>query len=122
LLTVLRYVERNAVRADLVRRAEDWRWCSAAVLRPGGPTLDPGPVPRPDDWLRHVNKPHTEAELRRLRDSIRRGRPHGDDAWMEQTAKRLGLQASLRPLGRPRKAETRAHETREQSLFGIEPA
>src|SRR6516164_6532214 len=28
LYTVLRYVERNPVRADLVRRAEEWRWSS----------------------------------------------------------------------------------------------
>ncbi len=28
LYTVLRYVERNAVRAELVERAEDWRWSS----------------------------------------------------------------------------------------------
>ena len=26
LLTVMRYVERNALRANLVERAEDWRW------------------------------------------------------------------------------------------------
>lgn len=29
LLTVLRYVERNAVRARLARRAESWNWSSA---------------------------------------------------------------------------------------------
>src|SRR5438876_1050570 len=28
LLTVLRYVERNALRAKLVKRAQDWRWSS----------------------------------------------------------------------------------------------
>src|SRR5438105_2425832 len=28
LLSVLRYVERNALRANLVKRAEAWRWCS----------------------------------------------------------------------------------------------
>src|SRR5688500_4928276 len=27
-LWVCRYVERNALRANVVRRAEDWRWCS----------------------------------------------------------------------------------------------
>jgi putative transposase len=28
--TVCRYVERNALRADLVGRAEEWEWCSLA--------------------------------------------------------------------------------------------
>jgi putative transposase len=32
LYTVLRYVERNALRARLVKRAEDWRWSSLCVL------------------------------------------------------------------------------------------
>jgi hypothetical protein len=36
-------------------------------------------------------------------ESLRRGRPFGGLAWMNQTARRLGLAATLRPLGRPRK-------------------
>ena len=27
-LNVIRYVERNALRAHIVDKAEDWRWCS----------------------------------------------------------------------------------------------
>ena len=27
-LNVIRYVERNALRAQLVSRAQNWRWCS----------------------------------------------------------------------------------------------
>ncbi|HEV3260786.1 MAG TPA: transposase [Gemmataceae bacterium] len=46
LLTVLRYIERNPVRADLVRRAQDWPWSSAAPPSPGSATVDPGPVVR----------------------------------------------------------------------------
>ena len=30
-LSVLRYVERNALRAGLVRRAETWRWSSLSA-------------------------------------------------------------------------------------------
>ncbi len=103
LLTVLRYIERNALRTGLVTRAQDWLWCSAAPARPGLPVLDPGPVVRPAGWLDHVNAPQTEAELDVIRESIRRRRPYGDLAWMERTAKALGLEGSLRPRGRPRK-------------------
>ena len=49
LLTVLRYVESNPVRASLVRRAEQWRWSS--VTRPAVPRLTPSPVQRPVQWL-----------------------------------------------------------------------
>src|SRR5512147_328084 len=46
LLTVLRYVERNALRANLVERGEEWRW-SSLWHRVHGDTakiLDKGPV------------------------------------------------------------------------------
>jgi len=104
LLTVLRYIERNPVRARLVKRAEDWVWSSARQPSATPPALDPGPVLRRDNWLEYVNEPQTEAEVEQLRENVRRGRPFGDLRWMEQTAQRLGLEASLRPRGRPRKA------------------
>ena len=112
LLTVLRYIERNPVRANLLERAQDWLWSSATPLveddeRPR-PILDPGPVPRPNDWLEHVNQPQTEAEVEHLRECLRRGRPFGSLAWMSRTARRLGLEASLRPLGRPRNKPSNA--------------
>ncbi len=107
LLAVLRYIERNPLRANLVRNAQDWIWSSAAALpdnhaRPR-PLLDPGPVARPADWLQYVNEPQTAAEVERLRICTQRGRPFGSLPWITQTADRLGLAATLRPLGRPRK-------------------
>ena len=103
LLTVLRYSERNPVRAGLVERAQDWCWSSAATVQENQVVLDPGPVPRPADWLRYVNEAQTEAEVERLRECLRRRRPYGDEAWTVQTARSMDLQASLRPRGRPRK-------------------
>jgi putative transposase len=118
LLTVHRYIERNAVRAGLVARAQDWLWSSAAPHREGMPLLAQGPVAHALDWLRHVNEPQTEAEVEALRECIRRRRPYGDEAWTQQTARRMGLEASLRPRGRPRK-----HADRQETLFSQhEPA
>jgi len=107
LWTVLRYVERNALRANLVRRAQDWRWSSAAMLGGGeyAGLLDPGPVPRSRDWLDWVNQPQSEAELAALRTCIARGMPYGNETWQHATAERLGLESSLRPRGRPRIAD-----------------
>jgi putative transposase len=106
LLVVLRYVERNAVRANLVARAELWPWCSARLWeeeaqRPS--YLEAGPVPRPAGWLEWVNQPLTEAELEALRRCVNRGTPYGGPAWAQRTAKRLHLESTLRPRGRPRK-------------------
>jgi len=98
LLTVVRYVERNALRSGMVERAEDWPWSS---LRGGAtPALDPGPTPRGSGWLEHVNAPMTEAEVAAIRLSLRRDRPYGAKAWTSTTASRLGLESSLRPRGR----------------------
>jgi putative transposase len=103
LLTVLRYIERNAVRAGRVERAEAWRWSSAASDRGTTLVLAASPVPRPAEWLDLVNGPQTEVEVETLRECLRRGRPYGHSAWMAATAERLGLESSLRPRGRPRK-------------------
>lgn len=101
LLTVLRYVERNALRARLVRQAQNWPWSSLSVPRAG--FLHECPVPLPRNWVARVNAPDTEAELSALRRSVNRGAPFGAPAWVRRAAARLGLEASLRPRGRPRK-------------------
>ena len=102
LLTVLRYIERNPLRAGLVVRAPDWLWSSAAPAREGLPVLSPWPVAHAVDWQQPVKEPQTEAEVEALRACIRRRRPYGDEAWTQVTAQQMGLEASLRRLGRPR--------------------
>ena len=109
-LTLCRYVERNPLRAGLVQRAEDWRWSSMTRrgTATGGIEIASWPVPRPSDWLEWVNQPQTAAELAALRRSVVRGRPYGWDSWVEGRARRLRLDSTLRPRGRPRKSpETR---------------
>ena len=102
LLRVLRYVEANALRADLVRRAEDWSWGSLAPRRDDSPALTEWPVTRPDQWIDYVNAPAGE-ELTALRHSVRRGTPYGNREWQERTAKSCGLEFTLRPPGRPKR-------------------
>ena len=106
LLTVLRYVERNALRAKLVRRAEDWRWSSLHVpaLAEEGvtlPSLSAWPIPRPSDWLDRVNTPQTPAEEKAIQESINRSRPFGSPTWQLQAARELKLTSCFRQPGRP---------------------
>jgi len=119
LLTVCRYVERNAARAGFVERSEDWRWSSLWRWRfadeEAQALLSPWPVSatgvrdksrfnRPKQWLRTVNTPLSEPELAALRLAIARGRPYGGDAWVARMVKRHGLESTMRSPGRPRKA------------------
>jgi REP-associated tyrosine transposase len=107
LLTVLRYVERNALRANLVERPEPWRWSSLWHRVHGvAGVVDNGPVPLPRDGLRRVRSPQTEAELAALRRSVVRSAPCGEDSWQARTANRLGLQSTMRPQGRPWKTSS----------------
>jgi len=104
MLTVLRYIERNPLRAGLVQRAEEWPWSSLQRWEVSQQTnmVHPWPVARPTNWVSWVNQPQTDVELEELRHSVNRGTPYGSPDWVRRTALQLGLEASLRPRGRPR--------------------
>jgi putative transposase len=111
-LTVCRYVEANPLRAKVVKRAEDWpysslRWWPGIGLEvpEGEPPVGLGewPVDRPRNWAAKVNEPLVEKVVEQLRVSVNRGRPFGEADWVVRTAKRLGLENTLRGRGRPRK-------------------
>ena len=122
LLKVLRYVERNPLRAGLVSRAEDWpwsslgRWMHETAGGSGGqtkgrdedgveqtrPRLSPWPVDRPANWAESVNVAQSAEELESLRRCVNRGRPFGDSLWRGRLVARLGLEHTIRPRGRPR--------------------
>ncbi|MEX0774346.1 MAG: transposase [Phycisphaeraceae bacterium] len=110
-LALCRYVERNALRANLVERAQDWRWGSLWRRRAAAPGGLPGeglilsswPVAEPGHWLRLVNTPQRQAELEALRRCVRRGQPWGGPRWVGRVTRQLGLESAFRPRGRPPK-------------------
>jgi putative transposase len=108
---VRRYVQRQALSAELVKRAELWRWASLWARREGSEELkgllsdeSPRLVGGTGDWLEWVNEPLMKRELERLRVSVARGRPYGSAAWVERAVKEMGLEHTVRAEGRPRKA------------------
>ncbi|MFO0775329.1 MAG: transposase [Nitrospiraceae bacterium] len=107
-LTVARYIERNALRAKLVLRAEDWMWSSLSRRVRGAsgtaPTtwLSEWPVERPRDWIAVVNRAQSLSDLDDIRTSVQRGRPYGDEAWVRRMVKRFGMESTMRARGRPK--------------------
>jgi putative transposase len=105
--TVARYVERNPLRAQLVERAEDWRygslWLRSAGAAAERSLLAQWPLPLPRQWTAHVNGPQTEAEAEAVRRSISKSAPFGGEAWTRRTVAALGLEHTQRPRGRPPK-------------------
>jgi putative transposase len=105
LLAVCRYVERNSKRANLVDRAQDWPWSSLhqrATTPPWLMQLNDWPIDVPPDWTHFVNRAQSPAEEQAITQSLRRGRPFGDDQWTSKTATKLDLHSTLIPRGRPR--------------------
>ena len=102
---VLRYVERNALAAGLVTRAEDWPWCSAHQRRIGGqvPTLMPQRFMPQTDWLEHINLPADDPEVG---EAIRNNLPIGDPAWVARRHAEIGIKPKSRG-GRPPRARRR---------------
>ena len=106
LLRVCRYVERNALKVRVVKRAEAWRWGSLWARREGNDRLkamlSDWPVERPRNWLALVNKAMTDKEAEGIQTCIARNRPYGDAQWQVEQARRLGLMHTLRSEGRPK--------------------
>src|SRR5439155_110437 len=75
--------------------------------RPDELVLHPWPVPVPKDWLKWVNEPQTEQEVEAVRRALVRCSPYGSPVWQQRTARRLGLESSLRP-SLPRASANRA--------------
>ena len=107
LWTVARYIERNPIKAGLVKNAEDYHWSSAAAHM----TSTKDDLLQEPSWLddaakvsyaEFITNNDEEAE-NRLRSATRTGRPYGSDAFID-TMETL-LNATLRPRkpGRPPK-------------------
>lgn len=112
LLTALRYVEGNPLRAGMVSSAKDWLWSSHRERIGRSPRLliDEVPLELPHDWGRYVDEPLGERELERLRQSVNRQSPYGGSRWQLRVSRELGLESTLRPRGRPRRMVEKGQE------------
>ena len=105
-LTLVRYVERNAQRAALVKKAEDWPW-SSAHARLGGnekqkKLLSPWPVPEPDGYRQWLSRSQPKEEVENIRHAIKKSRPYGSEKWLRKAVAQFGLENTMRNSGRPR--------------------
>ena len=116
LLTVLRYIEANPLRAEIVKRAEEYRWSSYRAHGRGEADelldrlvlyeqLSPYAAVRQRLWAKKVHLPLEEHTLAAIRRSSATGLPYGGDGWVRSLAKKLDLDLVIRPRGRPPKTE-----------------
>jgi putative transposase len=107
LLTVLKYIERNPVRAKLAIHVEDWQWGSAYHRTKGTlvqkELLAEIPTDLPRNYHDWINMPEPSEELDLIRKSIAKGIPYGGELWRDAKIKRYSLAQTLRLPGRPTK-------------------
>jgi len=108
LWSAIRYVERNPVRAGIVKRAEDYAWSSASAHC--GLRKDPIIAPIPGsihvtaaNWSNWLADPEDEDLLEEIRNHTRTGRPFGNKAFIENLEAQLGRSLYVLPRGRPKK-------------------
>ena len=105
LLSVVKYVERNAVRAKLVQRCENWRWGSAWLRVHGTDNqkrlLDELPTDLPDDYVKWINTVDKPDDINTIRVSVNKSVPYGKELWVDKMVSKYHLESTLRSPGRP---------------------
>ncbi|MEX2140116.1 MAG: hypothetical protein WD894_12700, partial [Pirellulales bacterium] len=61
-------------------------------------------------WAEKVHQPMEEAIVDAIRRSSATGLPYGDEAWVKRLARRLKLDLTIRPRGRPPKHDSKPHK------------
>lgn len=114
LLTCMRYIELNPVRAGMVEHPLQYFWSSYrqnATGRPEAPIvchelyrrLGTKPDERGASYRALVDSGVCEADLARIRETVRKCRALGTDAFCEDVSARLHRIVQPRPPGRPKK-------------------
>jgi putative transposase len=88
-------------------RAGQWRWGSLYRWLRGSAEdkvlLAAWAVSRKPNWSTTSMPGRRKQNSEAVRRSVHRGSPLGDDRWSEAAVRRLGLESTLRPHGRPKK-------------------
>ncbi|MEK7539333.1 MAG: transposase [Patescibacteria group bacterium] len=108
LLSVIRYAERNALRAKLVKKAENWKFCSLWRKLYGSnqkkKLLSKWPISEPEEYLYFVNTSQPKEEEENIRLSVVKSKPYGNDNWSMKIIKKFGLESTVRLPWRPKKS------------------
>ena len=114
LWAAIRYVERNPVRAKMVRIAERYPWSSAAVhcgLREDSVLTQKLKwkklFDQRSDWSAWLAEGEDANQLSVLRRNIDKGLPCGSERFIKKLERLTGRVLQYRPQGRPRKSDVK---------------
>lgn len=106
-IQLMKYIEANPLRARLVSRAEEWPWSSLTLRQEKSELatliLSTWPLNIPENYLDQVNEPLPKVFLEQVRGSVARGRPLGDNVWVQAKIDKYSLEHTVRQPFRPQK-------------------
>jgi len=108
LIACARYIERNPVRANLVKESYLWPY-SSAKIHCGIDKYDPLGTNQlfayiekePKEWKEFIEAPDHPDEMKGIREKTRTGRPLGPNDFIERLEGQLKRVLKLKPKGRP---------------------
>jgi len=110
MIACARYIERNPVRAKLVKKPCLWSYSSAKVhcrinkYDPLGTNqLFDYIEKEPKEWKEFIETPDNPDEMKGIREKTRTGRPLGTNDFIERLEGQLKRLFKLKPKGRPKK-------------------
>jgi putative transposase len=107
LWTVSKYIEKNPVRAGIVKKPEDYPYSSAKahILGKKDPLLKEPLFGKSDlnEYKSFIRSEEDKKIVEEIRKQTRLGKPLGDGGFLNSLSETLGHSLSFRPKGRPRK-------------------
>jgi REP-associated tyrosine transposase len=109
LMAAMRYVERNPVRAKLVKQPWHWPWSSAATHvghtagRINLQALNSVTELSAEAWKQFIDTGDGEEDIRTIRQHTMTGRPLGPLAFVTKLSETIGRRLQALPRGRPKK-------------------
>lgn len=102
-VSAMRYVELNPVRAGLCQRPEEWRWSSAGAnlgLREDPLVSHSSSTNLIADWTAYLGAPEDIDFVKRLRCQTETGRPEGSEAFVSAIESKTGRLVRRQRAGR----------------------
>ncbi|MFQ5952223.1 MAG: transposase [Candidatus Omnitrophota bacterium] len=105
LYSVVRYIENNPVRAELVKKPEDWKWSSARAHLGKENSLIPlaeiSDFIQVKDWSEYLNTENDLEMTEKIRRHTLTGRPLGNGSFIQGLEDSFGKRLRALPKGRP---------------------
>jgi putative transposase len=109
LMAAMRYVERNPVRAKIVKKPWEWKWSSAAVHIRGTAGKDHVVDLKETlgisakSWKDYIDLEENAPDVEAIRRHTMTGRPLGREGFIRNLSQKLGRALTVLPRGRPKK-------------------